>query len=416
VRERLLAAFVGLTLLTVMLYGVPRAVVRAEIVNDQARQDVTRTAQMVSELVETRLAAGLPPGDVRLDFLRDRDQVVHRTDGGAQVLAGAADGQGGATASAPVADGGMIEVRRPGDVVREDVVVALRPILLTGLLALVVAVVAAVLLSVRLARPFQLLASRATALGRGEFDVHLPPQPVREAEDIAAALRTSSARVSSMLQRERDFARNASHQLRTPLTGVRLRVEDVAAWPETPDTVRAELGHVLGEVDRLSDTVTALLAYAREERMGDWDDVPLGEVVEAAQQRWGQLAAAQGRRLDVDADTTVVPVPRVAVDQVLDVLVDNALKHGRGTVSVGAAHDERAVRFTVRDEGTAPPGAAGMAVPRRRSTDPVPSDGEGIGLVLCADLATVLGGRLALVQHHPTTFELVLPLARPASH
>jgi signal transduction histidine kinase len=149
--------------------------------------------------------------------------------------------------------------------------------------------------------------------------------------------------------------------------------------------------------------------------MGDWDEVPLGDVVEAAQQRWGQLAAAQGRRLDVTADATVVPVPRVAVDQVLDVLVDNALKHGRGTVSVGAVRDDRAVRFTVSDEGQAPADAAGRSVPRRRSTDPAPAEGEGIGLVLCADLATVLGGRLALARQDPTTFELVLPLARPAS-
>jgi signal transduction histidine kinase len=234
---------------------------------------------------------------------------------------------------------------------------------------------------------------------------------VREAEDIAAALRTSSARVSSMLQRERDFARNASHQLRTPLTGVRLRVEDVAAWPETPDTVRAELRNVLGEVDRLSDTVTALLAYAREERMGDWDDVPLGEVVEAAQQRWGQLAAAQGRRLDVDADTTVVPVPRVAVDQVLDVLVDNALKHGRGTASVAAAADERSLRFLVADEGETS-ATEGRRLPERHGPG---STGEGIGLTLARDLVEVLGGSLTLARSRPTTFELTLPGPREDS-
>jgi signal transduction histidine kinase len=411
VRKRLLAALVGLTLLTVLLYAVPRSIARVSIVTEDAQADVAQVAQMVAEVLDTRSEAGLPSAAVRLDFLPADDEVVLRSGDDVEVLAGTGSGEGGVVASAPVAAGGTVEVRRPGSAVRQDVLSAVRPIVLTGLAALAVAVLAAVVLSARLARPFQVLAGRASLLGSGDVDVDLPPLPVREAEAIAAALRASSARVTLMLQREREFARNASHQLRTPLTSVRLRVEDLKAWPETADVVRTELDDVLREVDRLSDTVTALLAFARDERMGAWEPVRLDDVLAAAAARWAPLVEGQGRVLDVAAEQVVVPVPRVAVDQVLDVLVDNALKHGRGTVSVAAAADERSLRFLVADEGETS-ATEGRRLPERHGPG---STGEGIGLTLARDLVEVLGGSLTLARSRPTTFELTLPGPREDS-
>jgi signal transduction histidine kinase len=417
VRERLLAAFVALTLLTVMLYAVPRALLRADVVGDQAQREVDLVAEVAAELLTTRLQAGLATSPLPLAFADD-DQVVYRTGSEVELLAGPASGRAGdaVTASRDVSGGGTLEVRRSRDVVRRQVVQEVTPILLTGLASLVVAVLAALILSSRLARPFQLLAARASALGQGDdADLDDAELPVREAEAIASALRTSGARVTTMLRREREFARNASHQLRTPLTGLRLRVEDLTLWPETPDVVKEELAHVLGEVDRLSSTVTALLAFSRDEQLGTWEAVEPAELLARLADRWGPLAAAAGRALRASAGAPAtaggsVTLPRIAVDQVLDVLVDNALRHGEGAVTVSVIRAQRAVRFVVEDGGTGLDGVLDADVFRRRTGGSSVVGSEGIGLALCADLAQFVGGRLVLTGRTPTTFELVLPL------
>ena len=410
-RERLLAAFAGLTLLTVLLYGVPRAVVRADIVSDEARTDLRRSAQVLGEVLSLRREAGREIASAGAPYVGPQDQVRYDRGGVVEVLRGsAAPREDDLVAVAPVAGGGSVEVRRPRSALRRDVVQALTPIVLTGVVALGIAVLAAVLLAARLARPFRQLADAAEVLGSGGFDVDLPPQRVREAEAIAAALRTSGERLASMLAREREFARNASHQLRTPLTGMRLRVEDLALWPETAPEVREELGHVLAEVDRLGDTVTALLSFARQEHLTAWQETALDEVARAAAGRWQVLAKERGRRIEVTGETADrLALPRNTVDQVLDVLIDNAIKHGSGTITVDARAREGAACLRVLDEGEA---TAPDAELFRRRRSPSGSGGEGIGLALCAELATAAGGRLQLASRRPTTFELRVPVRR----
>jgi signal transduction histidine kinase len=305
------------------------------------------------------------------------------------------------TATARLADGAVVEARRPRAVLRRDVVEELTPIVVNGLLSLGVAVLAGFLLSRRLARPFQELAHQASLLGEpGGADVVLPRQTVREAEAISTALRTSSARLALLLRREREFARNATHQLRTPLTGIRLRVEDVIRWPETPAPVREELDSVLSEVDRLSETVTDLLALAREERLRPVEDTLLSDVVAVLERRWSPLAATSGRSLRAQAPSTPVAMARGPVDQILDVLVDNALRHGSGAVTVTGEVDRSEVVLAVRDEGCL---AAGESFTFARGASRRSSGGQGIGLALSAELARAMGGRLCVARREPTS-------------
>jgi signal transduction histidine kinase len=412
VRERLLAAFLSLTLFTVLLYGVPRAFSRADLVAEDAQRDVDRAAQVVAAAVDIEPGERAAYGQEVARLVARTDSVLLRRGADVQVLAGRPDAEAEALiGSAVVAGGGTVEVRRPQAVVRQEVVRNVRAIVVLGLLALIAAALAGVLLADRLARPFVRLAAHASAVGAGDFERELPPQRVREAELIAAALRDSARRLAELLARERGFARNASHQLRTPLTGMRLRLEDMSTWPETPPTVREELHEVLAEVDRLSDTVTSLLAFAREGRAGSWEQVDPGELVDRTLERWRPIASGQSRELRRDTvatppSTSPSTLPRNAVEQVLDVLVDNALKHGRGAVAVGVRTDSRSVRFLVMDEGEVR-GTGDLPV---RTAAPGSPDGEGIGLGLCRDLAQSLGGRLRLVQSRPTTFELSLPV------
>ena len=102
------------------------------------------------------------------------------------------------------------------------------------------AAVTGFLLAKRLARPFGELADAADHLGQARFDVALPHYSIPEAEAIGAALRRASTQLDSLVEREREFAANVSHQLRTPVTALRLTLEDLSMWPETPPTVAAE--------------------------------------------------------------------------------------------------------------------------------------------------------------------------------
>ncbi|MTV24179.1 HAMP domain-containing histidine kinase [Nitriliruptoraceae bacterium ZYF776] len=413
-RDRLLLAFTALSLLTLALYGVPRAFIIAEDVRDAEQRQVTRLAAAAASLVDARLEAGLPvTPEVVDDGIGDADQLVYR-DGDREVVGGLTElDEGGAvSATAAVPAGGEVVLTRSGERVDQRVAEAVLPIVVIGLAVLLVTMAAAVWLARRLARPFQRLAASADQLGTGRFDeVEVGDERLPEARAIATALRRSSDRLATLVARERQFAANVSHQLRTPLTAVRLRLEDLTYWDEVDPQVAAELRDTLVEIDRLADTITDLLAVARTTDLGTQTAVDLRAVVDEVAQRWEPLVRATGRRLQVfvrsDADERVPTAPG-AVQQVLDVLLDNGLKHGRGTLTVELDPVADHVRFRVGDQGPGITADAAARVFERRASG-VGSDGEGIGLALASELARSIGGRLVLVPGAPTRFDLLLP-------
>jgi signal transduction histidine kinase len=167
----------------------------------------------------------------------------------------------------------------------------------------------------------------------------------------------------------------------------------------------------LGDVNRLETTIDQLLTLARDTG-GARDPVDLVTTLEGLARRWGGPLALRGREMHLTIPSAV-PRPTVsaaALTHILDVLVDNALRHGAGTVDVVARPvDGAAVAIDVQDEG---PGVADPigAFQRRNAT----AEGTGIGLSLARRLAEAEGGRLRLVGRRPTSrFELMLPVARP---
>jgi signal transduction histidine kinase len=405
-RERLLVALLALTTLTALLYALPRSYLRVGAVNSQADREVSVSARIGAEVVDARLRAGLPAAGESLVRLNTHDSVVYRTAAGTTLLEGPPPSKDSVEATASVPSGGIIEVYRPRSAVHDAIVRQVRAIVLTGIVALLVAALGAILLSRRLARPFQELAASAGQLGRdGGLEGQLPPYRVKEAEAIAAALRTSSRRLAAAIRQERDFARNVAHQLRSPLTGMRLTVEELGLSPTMTDEERGELDRLLHEIDRLADTVTLLLSFSRQQHLGDTREVELGGALTEAARRWQPLAAEHGRALVAQAPPVLafVSLPDGVLEQVLDVLVHNAIRHGQGTVRLGVEGQV----VTVRDEGTGLVDVPDTDVFRRR--EGAGGEGEGLGLALCAQLAAVVGGRLELVGREPTTFGFQLP-------
>jgi signal transduction histidine kinase len=215
------------------------------------------------------------------------------------------------------------------------------------------------------------------------------------------------AGLQEALRREQGFARNVSHQLRTPLTGIRLLLEGALASGELGTETAEDLELAVAEVDRLAETVDALLAFSRGDPLGALRTLSPYELVSQAARRWEPRAAQSGRSVEADGTTEPLLLPVTALDQVLDVLVHNALRHGCGAVRLRCAVAGQDLELVVEDEGTV--SEPDLLFARRRS-----GGGEGIGLSLARELAGVVGADLRLASQAPTAFALRLPAVAEA--
>lgn len=259
----------------------------------------------------------------------------------------------------------------------------------------------------RLLRPVSELRAAAERVGEGDFTVTLPFTGLPEIDDVGQALAASAVRIRGLVDRERAFSADVSHQLRTPLAGVILALEAELLAPR-PDR-RAVLQESIDALAGLETTIGDLLALAREETTLR-EPVRLNALVEEVQHDWAPRYHSAGRALHSVARQDVeVMLSSVAGRHILDVLLDNALKHGTGTVSVTASETPGGAIVTVADEGAGPPRPESLFQRRQPG-----ASGTGIGLAMARSLAEAEGARLRLRPTPPTAFELLLP-ARTAS-
>jgi len=278
---------------------------------------------------------------------------------------------------------------------------------LAGLAAIVVAlaVLAASVLGRRLARPLERLAAAARRLGDGDFGARAPRGGVPEADQIATALDDTARRLGSLIARERAFSADASHQLRTPLAALRIELEAIELRGNAP----AELPSALAQVDRLQATIDTLLAVARDAARPT-AHTDLAALLSDIENRWrGPLAAdARPLRMLQHADHPVARAAPAVITEILDVLVDNAHRHGEGPVTITVRAIEQWLAVDVSDQGPGFADSADHAFIRRAAS----RDGHGIGLALAQALAHAEDGRLAITQPSPPIVTLWLPRTR----
>ena len=249
----------------------------------------------------------------------------------------------------------------------------------------------------RLTRPLRRLRDDAGRLGHGDFAIAPQATGVAELDELGDALTSTARRLGLAMEREQTFSTYASHQLRTPLAGLRLAVEAEAASPRADRT--AILDESLAVIDRLEATVTDLLRHAREPARAEPLDV--AAVVDHARTHWQATLAAQGRRLQLPADLAGCPPVRAstaAITQALDVLLDNASRHGAGAITIACEVVAGGIAIGVTDEGPGPATTAALV-----------GDGHGIGLDLATSLVEAEHGRLLRPRaEHPATYTIVL--------
>lgn len=285
-----------------------------------------------------------------------------------------------------------------GDV-SEDSTLGWLAMLGLALVILAVAGAVAFLLTRRLTRPLERLAADARVLGDGDFTARTPRSGLAEIDEVGACLSATADRLGGLLQRERAFSSNASHQIRSPLTALRLNLELI----DSPDA----LAPAIAQLDRLEATLDGLLALTRDVEPPQAPFL-LPPLLEELRERWEPLARRTGRSLAVEsaAELPQVRGSAASLTHVLDVLVDNALRHGAGQVTVSARSSAAVVSVDVADQGPGIPGG-GEALFQRRSER---ASGHGIGLSLARSLVEADGGRLQLRRAAPLpVFTVVLP-------
>lgn len=407
-RERLIAALVGMTIAMIALYGIPRAYLLADLVDEQENRKIERSVELLAVVVTERTSSAAPITAEFLEpMLNKAETIEYRSADGTVVRAGdPTTDSDDIVQTRELPDGSTITLSRDGELIGQRISDALLPLILIGLALIVLAVIVGFLLARRLARPFGELAQAADHLGEGRFEVDLPRYSIPEADAIGVALSRASAQLDELVQREREFAANASHQLRTPITALRLTLEDLTMWPETPPAVADELTANLGELDRLSTAITELLELSRGRRLGEAIDFDLGRLVADTAERWRDHAEERGHRLVHQAGGTfaahAVPGP---VSQILDVLIENACAYGTGTITVEVRDLEHYLSVTVADEGARSIGSEVF----ERGASTADSTGHGLGLTIASQLATSLGGHLSIAETATTTFLLLLP-------
>lgn len=249
-------------------------------------------------------------------------------------------------------------------------------------------------------RPVEALDRAAARLAEGDLaarvDGHQGPP---ELQRLGATFNATAARLEQLIETQRTFVADASHQLRTPLTALKLRLENLQTTGASPERLTA----VTNEVDRIARTVDQLLALARAERE---QTTPVTTDLEAAIRTrlaaWGPGAQEAGVRL---VPSVPPGLPRVrsvpgAVEQTLDNLLSNALRVAPpgSTVDVAARHEGAVVRGSVADRG---PGLAEEGRARAfdrfwRSPTAHKDGGSGLGLPIVARLIEASGGTVAL--------------------
>ncbi len=291
------------------------------------------------------------------------------------------------------AGGGTLTVTQAGDVLSD---LTARDKGSLGFLVLLVALLAAVVgyvMARLLSGPFRQLAGAAEQLGRGRFDLDLPRTRIPEAKAIGQALLTSAGQLQERLASEQAFAEHASHVLRTPLTGLRLELEELAQRDDLPADVRHSATRSVGRIDAMDDVAGDLVALARRGALVAGAEIPLRDLATACAQVWADALGEQDRQLTAavegDIETTYTPGP---VEHILDLLLADVLKRGQGPVRMV---------FDANEEGHL---SIGLSCEDIR---PVTGPSVGVPITQARAVVTALGGRLT--GDSPKQLSILLP-------
>ena len=410
-RRRLLMSTLAVVVTAVLLLGLPLAFVVSQLQISAATEQVQRDATTAARSLQARIDAGLKPdaqgAAAAAKSLPDRYVSITQNGRRTVTIGDPIKSRSAITAHAST-ENFSVTIQADDSFRYSRVTGAMALIGSLALLAAAVAVALAVVQARRLTRPLEELASAADRLGSGDARPLGRRYGVPELDQVAEGLDGSARRITDLLSAERDFAADASHQLRTPLTALSMRLEEMIAAADQPEVVREEGAAALAQTERLAEVVSQLLDRTRRSVRGvpsliSIDDVLAQQVIE-----WDHAFRRTNRKLEVVGEKGLrAYVTAGALAQVVATLLDNALVHGAGTVTIRTSRTPKSVVVEVRDEGK---GVPHDLVPRifERNVSGSPG-GTGLGLALARTVAAADGGNVVLVRPRPAVFAVFLP-------
>jgi signal transduction histidine kinase len=460
-RGRLLAAFAYVLLLLSVALVVPFALNLTGRIDAEVRAEATSQAQLIAASASGRLSDRRELASLARRAALAASGRVIVVDRRGRLLA---DSAGGGLGSASYANrpeiaralrGRPAQGQRRSDSLRQELLFTAVPVVSRGrpagavrvtqsveavndrkrrdvlvlaglaVVALLLGLAVAWVLADSLSRPLRALAATARRVGQGELRARAAVEGSREQREVARSFNTMTERLGRALESQRAFVANASHQLRTPLTGLRLRLEAASGRASDP-AVREDLAAADEETQRLADLLRDLLLLARDTGPGepstDGVAAPVAEVAASARERWEGPAQADGHELELHGERSVaVRASAADLAVILDNLIENALRYSpQGTpVRVEWSSDGGEAVLAVLDRGKGVSaeeresvferfyrGEAGRGVP-----------GTGLGLPIVSALARRWGGsaRLEAPAGGGTRAEVRLPLAAAAA-
>ena len=410
-RRRLLFSTLAVAVTAVLLFGIPLAFVLRQLQIEVAQDQVQRDASTVARTLENRIRSGViaDVSDAEDAARSLPDRYVSISQDGLQIYqTGDLPPHGSAIIGRAVTSNFKVTVEAGKTIEGAGVPGKLAQIAGLAGLAMAVAVALAMIQARRLTRPLQELAGAADRLGSGDASPLGNRYGIPELDRVAEGLDGSAQRISELLAAEREFAADASHQLRTPLTALSMRLEEILAAADQPDVVHEEGTAALLQAERLTEVVGQLLGRTHRSQARRPAEVSVDDVVAQQVVEWDPAFRRRNRKLEVAGEKNLTAhVTPGTLSQLIATLLDNALVHGKGTVGIRTSLTPKSVVIEVRDSGR---GVPADLVPRifERNVSSKPG-GTGLGLALARSIAEAEGGQVVLVRPRPAVFAIFLP-------
>ena len=423
-RRRVLVAIMSVTTIVVLLFAVPLGFVVERLLDERAVFALEHSADLVARNVDLTDktdppdTSEFPNGLTRFALYDSRGaritgngpENIKNSDPGA-MSTGDRTREVGANlvTTLPVMSGetvmGFVRAQRSLAAINATTNRALA-LLVTGATGvLVIGWVIARRLARTIAISTQTLRDAALRLGSGDFTTTAPATGIVELDEVGAAITSTASQLGELVDREQAFSADVSHQLRTPIAGLRTALETELAFPR--DDHQTIVRESLADIERFEQTVNGILAFARNERSAHATTVDVTQLVQSVHRRWLAIFDSADRTLTLNC-----PIPSciavgnsLLLGQALDAIVDNAVKHGGGATSITVTAEATNVTIHVTDSGS---GLANIQA-GVQDCDNV----NGLGLALARRLIRAQGAGLSVGLHEPKPTVRVI-LARPS--
>lgn len=418
-RRRILRSILTVLTITTVVLGVPLIYTAWLWVEDITRNDLqSRLERVAAEVIDQERVDGLVHDGLDVRAIRalvpegGKLTIVYPTpnDNAARTDIGVDEVDDALVESLSMGTSGSLRLEVPAGPMHSRQEQAVAAVALAVLASLGAAFSVAVVTARRVADPLRDVAARAARLAMGDFRPDARRHGIAELDRVSDVLDSATVEIAGRLQREHALVADVSHQLRSRLTAVRLRLDELSTHAD-PEVVH-EAEEAMAQVDRLTDAIDDLVRASRDEDATDRDPVPVMAELRGVVAEWTHPFTEAGRELSLIGDESLrAPITGSRLREAVAVLVDNALWHGGGTCTVSVrtvptmSSRDPLICVEVADEGE---GIRDELAPHIFDRGFSAGGSTGVGLALARALVEADGGRLELQRRRPAHFAVFL--------